>query len=434
MLVRPGSVKQARLEAGLSLGQVAQGDISRTAIYFVETGKAKPSVETLQLIATRTGKPMDFFLEGGDAALTDQAALAELERLVATGDNAGAVAAGEALLRKSADPRVLAVARLHMAPAYIRLGQAIRARSVAGQARSHFEAAGDTLMTAEALGWEAAGAMVLQDPAALGYAQEALALARAVKPVPVTTEARLLQILGTAHGYRHEHAKAIEAFEQALEVGASFPDLRRMSYVYSNLSLAHQELGNFTDAARYSHRAMAIEETLQDGHSLAMSENNLAVLLFKQGDLAAGFRHAENSLRRFEALGLMTGRAHVLMTLAELELARSQYDAAERYARSAVEVAERASERTNVGEAHLWLGRVAAGRGDVEAADAEFALAFALFEAQHAADWLGRGHAAYADILEARGDLAGANVHLRQALNAVGTGPAVLSEPRAAIA
>jgi len=56
--IRPGSVKQARLEAGLSLGQVAQADISRTAIYFVETGKSKPSMETLQLIATRTSKPM----------------------------------------------------------------------------------------------------------------------------------------------------------------------------------------------------------------------------------------------------------------------------------------------------------------------------------------------------------------------------------------
>src|SRR5213083_190741 len=61
--IRPGSVKQARQEAGLSLGQVARGDISRTAIYFVETGKAKPSRETLELIAERTGRPVDFFLE-----------------------------------------------------------------------------------------------------------------------------------------------------------------------------------------------------------------------------------------------------------------------------------------------------------------------------------------------------------------------------------
>jgi len=60
--IKPGTAKQARLEAGLSLGQVAGSDISRTAIYFVETGKAKPSMETLKLIAARTGRPLDFFL------------------------------------------------------------------------------------------------------------------------------------------------------------------------------------------------------------------------------------------------------------------------------------------------------------------------------------------------------------------------------------
>src|SRR5450759_2068405 len=60
--IKPGTVKQARFEAGLSLAQVAGGEISRTAIYFVETGKAKPSIETLKLIAERTGRPLDYFL------------------------------------------------------------------------------------------------------------------------------------------------------------------------------------------------------------------------------------------------------------------------------------------------------------------------------------------------------------------------------------
>src|SRR3989442_10128515 len=60
--IRPGSVKQARAEARLSLAQVANGAITRTAIYFVETGQAKPSLETLKLISERTRRPLDFFL------------------------------------------------------------------------------------------------------------------------------------------------------------------------------------------------------------------------------------------------------------------------------------------------------------------------------------------------------------------------------------
>src|SRR6516164_500556 len=92
--IRPGSVKEARMKAGLSLGQVARGDISRTAIYFVETGKAKPSQETLELIASRTGQPIDFFLAGaGSSARHAEVRIAELERLLATGDNGAVVTA-----------------------------------------------------------------------------------------------------------------------------------------------------------------------------------------------------------------------------------------------------------------------------------------------------------------------------------------------------
>src|ERR1700737_2079758 len=93
--IKPGTVKQARLEAGLSLGQVARGDISRTAIYFVETGKAKPSIETLRLIADRTGRPLDFFLKTPHEATRSQvSAIAEIERLIVSEDNLGAAAMG----------------------------------------------------------------------------------------------------------------------------------------------------------------------------------------------------------------------------------------------------------------------------------------------------------------------------------------------------
>jgi DNA-binding XRE family transcriptional regulator len=58
----PGSVKLARTEARLSLRQVAHGHVSGPAIHLIEHGKVRPSMPTLQLIAARTGKPLDFFI------------------------------------------------------------------------------------------------------------------------------------------------------------------------------------------------------------------------------------------------------------------------------------------------------------------------------------------------------------------------------------
>src|SRR6266404_9664167 len=97
--IKAGSVKQARKEAGLSLGQVANGAVSRTAIYFVETGKAKPSMETLKLIAERTGRPLDYFLaRPSTIEPRSSAPTLEVELLLATNDPQAALDSGRALL------------------------------------------------------------------------------------------------------------------------------------------------------------------------------------------------------------------------------------------------------------------------------------------------------------------------------------------------
>lgn len=62
--VNPSRVREARIEAGLSLAQVAGDDVSRTFIHFVEQGRSRPSQSVLALIARRTGKPVSYFLDG----------------------------------------------------------------------------------------------------------------------------------------------------------------------------------------------------------------------------------------------------------------------------------------------------------------------------------------------------------------------------------
>lgn len=59
--VDPDRIREARLEAGLSLAQLAQDDVSRTFIHLIENGKSRPSRRVLALIARRTGKPMSYF-------------------------------------------------------------------------------------------------------------------------------------------------------------------------------------------------------------------------------------------------------------------------------------------------------------------------------------------------------------------------------------
>ena len=67
MEIRPGAVREARLEAGLSLADVADGQLTRAAIHLIEAGRSRPSMPTLELISRQTGKPINFFLAGDGA-------------------------------------------------------------------------------------------------------------------------------------------------------------------------------------------------------------------------------------------------------------------------------------------------------------------------------------------------------------------------------
>src|SRR5436309_16031193 len=66
--LKQGVVKQARLEARLSLAQLGKGHVTAPAIYLIETGRTRPSLPTLEHIARRTGKPVEFFLAEPTAA------------------------------------------------------------------------------------------------------------------------------------------------------------------------------------------------------------------------------------------------------------------------------------------------------------------------------------------------------------------------------
>lgn len=56
-------LKQARLDAGLSQRQLCGDVITRNMLSQIENGSARPSMDTLQYLAARLGKPISFFLE-----------------------------------------------------------------------------------------------------------------------------------------------------------------------------------------------------------------------------------------------------------------------------------------------------------------------------------------------------------------------------------
>lgn len=89
-------LRQARLEAGLSQRQLCGDHITRNMLSLIEHGTAKPSMDTLKLLAARLGKPVSFFLEEDALSSPNQSIMEAARDRFDSGDYTAAVSALEA--------------------------------------------------------------------------------------------------------------------------------------------------------------------------------------------------------------------------------------------------------------------------------------------------------------------------------------------------
>src|SRR5206468_7603611 len=103
---------------------------------------------------------------------------------------------------------------------------------------------------------------------------------------------------------------------------------------------------------------------------------------------------------------------------AELAMHEGDVERAHGLASTGLELAEQMEDGATAAEAHVWLGRIADKRDDHDGADREFEDAIRGFETLGKRERLLHSHGAYAEILERRGELARAYVHMKEALQA----------------
>lgn len=88
-------LRQARLEAGLSQRQLCGDTITRNMLSLIENGSAKPSMDTLKLLAARLGKSVSYFLEEDALVSPNTAIMEEGRRFFDSADAAGVLSALE---------------------------------------------------------------------------------------------------------------------------------------------------------------------------------------------------------------------------------------------------------------------------------------------------------------------------------------------------
>ena len=418
--IREGSVREARFQAGLTLEQVAAGQVSRAAIHAIETGRSHPTTSTLQLIARVTHQPLSFFVVPGQTPadelspdrLEADLLATRLEGLLYTGHEEEALRRAVQALERQAPGRKDARLMLIAIDAHLRLSQAAEATPLIRSAMAVYEQKGDRYGVVECLDRDGYAKLLTEDPAAPMVFKRAITQCRQLDPCPSATLSRLLCHLGSWCVQAHDWSAAIDAYREAVHLGDSISDLHRVGQMYGDLAAAYQQLGDLDEALRYAHKAVAFHEARTDQHSIVRAENNLGMTLLRAGDHSGAEKHVRRALALSEVARYEVGRVHVLLSLAETELAAGKINEACANAAAALDEATRLDEGMSAALAQRILGEAAAKQGDLSGVRRYFTAALSALGASAHRERLIETYEAYSRALEELG-------HEKEALNLV---------------
>ncbi len=324
-------VRSARRERGMSQAQLAGEELTKGFISQVESGLVRPSVRSLQIIAGRLGKSLDYFL--GDAPLAAEKRLA-FHRLAAE-------AAAE---RRDFDAVRQAVeSALQCAPAKRERGSLLRLLAQAELGGGHHEAAFDRI-------------------------SEALALLDA--SIDAGEIAHLLHIRGVAYGQLNQHLTAAEALEQARDAMERHEvnDPRLRSRILVALGTAYRRLNRTAKAMQTYTSGLDLAAASNELRVAAQGYMGVAVSLYDAGELDAAIGNYRRALDLFTRVEDRSFELSVLHSLASVHFERGAIEDAREAAERCVALARTARDERTEAIAEVILARVALAQDDPEEA------------------------------------------------------------------
>ncbi len=401
-------VRAARKELGLSQAQLAGEELTKGFISQLESGLVRPSIRSLQLIAGRLGKPLDYFL--GDESLAGGKRFA-FHKLAAEAaaerrdwDQVRAhVAPG---LDHAPDGRDRA-ALLHLVGrAEIAARAFERTFDLVTEGLSLTEAATDPELVANLLSLRGHAYGELGQLVACTEAYEAaLDVVEKYEVVDTRLRSRILISLGTVYRRLGRTSKAIAAYEPALAMASRSSELLLAARGFMGIAVTHYDSGELDSAIGYYRRALDLFQRISDIDFELSTLQSIATIQFENGE----FDKARSSAERAMTRALEVGNAHwagvAEVVLARIVLREGRAQDALRMAKHAAAILEELGDKIQQADAVGATAAAYEAMGLVKDADAAYRASIGLYTgAGDAADRSGMA-AEYARVLRARGEI-----------------------------
>jgi len=412
-------IRKARHETGLSLAAVAGKDFSRAFLNQIELGRSRPSTRTLQIIAQRLNRTVDYFLDEPETSPTAlELTLTEAATRLRRGDPDQALELVAPMLTR-VHGQMLVRAQLVMAEGWmqkrevepaIALLQVVIKACLTGRWRVLAVEAYDRMGSAHYLQRRPHEAGRWFDKALTAYEDW-----RLTDPI---LKARIHGHRANIHYVAGNHTEAIAGYQVAIATAEHVLDMQALGGIYEGLAVSFQKAGDLERALHYAQRSLRLFDTLQDVRMGAQLRNNMAEILMEQGrpaDAETLFLAGADELARVVDTNI---RPHLLAGAAESALNQGRLDDATERTRAALAAAERSADPLCMIAVHRVAGRVAHATGQSIASRDHFEKALEHARRVQSPASLSRVAYDYARILEEQGEGATALIRYREAYEA----------------
>lgn len=363
-------IRELRQSRGLTQSQLGGVELSKSFISLLEKDRARPSIDTLQLIARRLGASVDALL-GQDDKTPDLvcAGLLALSRgAIRNGDLGKASKLLETVGYLAETHRIgeaSCEAQLQIAEIAVEQRRFAEASSVLAQTLAASEQAKDM--------WRVGRALYLMGlinvrqrefPKALRLLEKALVTLRRARAGrdPIRVEA--LITLGTTLWYMGDFVDAIGRFQEAARSQIAQTDPVVRGKANWGIGQSYRKMGNPDAALEYLLKAKDDLESAEDLPDRVRVLKAVGQVLYERGRPREALRYLHQALRAVERLRMEVIRASTLTEIARVHFDLGNLEEALHFATQALQQAKGINDPVEVAEASVILARISREQKD----------------------------------------------------------------------
>jgi HTH-type transcriptional regulator, quorum sensing regulator NprR len=379
-------IRRLRQELKLSQQQLAGSELNRSFISLVESGKCRPSPETLRLLAQRLGKSPDFLLHDvpDDASVPVISALLESAKRDLASDRQEQWAAANEKIEQ-AIKCVVGTERIELEAAcysllirYLRkVGRHEQVVQAGERALECFKDLGDR----EALGrthFAMAGSFyMLEDFVGARRHYEKAALYAAGQKSLLEFRVEVCTLLGSCLFRLGEYSEAIVRYQEAMKDCAAFDAPVRRGQLLMGLGWVFFRSGHLEVAWESTQEAAEILKRCNSPDQV-LAQHNMGIIEAARGNWEQSYAILRECLRTYQARGQAVKQASVLEDLAHYWINKGDDENAATCGWEALNLLEVKDDTVLRGRVYRLLGGIATRQGKLVQARDLLRISYAL--------------------------------------------------------